>query len=251
MSRTQLTRLCLMLAMFAACADDATSTTAQAARYTLRWTHPDATRVGEALVFTNDLGYQITLRAGYLTTYSVELVPCEQDQLAALTARAWDAAWWLAGAPATAWAGHSSERGPNAIGPLVERVGDAQDQEHTASTLPTSASCKLHYLVARADADTPRDAAAPDMVNTTLLLEGEYLAPQSATPAPFVLRTTVANARLDTLEIAVARDDAPRVILERRADKLFEGVALDEQDEDTIMRQVLINLIDHTHLTLD
>jgi hypothetical protein len=242
------------LGLLAACADapaaDAPALEPEAVRYTLRWSAPDAVRDADALRFTNDLGYAITLRTSYLVTYSVELVPCEQTQQTSIASRAWDAALWLAGAPATAWAGHSGERGENVVGPFIERIGDTEDVEHVAAALPVAPSCKAHYLVGRADKYVTPLADGPDMDRTTLLLTGEYVAPGGGDPVPFTLRTAVANARLDTLDIPVAIDAAPRVTVERRADTLFDGVALADQDEETIMRLILVNLVEDTHITI-
>lgn len=130
---------------------------------------------GEAQLET-ELGYQVTLTRGYLTSYSVQLVACEDDEASVATPTA--SRGWLADllGSGVAYAGHSydSENPMAWEQPLVESLTAPADRVMGEVDSTGLSYCGVHYLAARADDDAVDMPGDADMQRVTLVLDGRW-----------------------------------------------------------------------------
>lgn len=229
--------------------------------YTLDWAPDDtvvpAAGADGAFTVTSDLGYVIRVRRGWMTSYGIELVECAREASPAPLARAGALLW--SAVESTAWAGHSTDTpNPAAAHPMqVESLVDPRTHDVARLELAPQAYCKLHYLLARAGAearDLPRE---PDMVGSSLHVEGTYRAPGSTAEVPFTLHTAsaygalVEHAGADAQPLRVDTGDRDaRVTVRRRRARMFDGVDFAHVNERAAAMQVLRALVEHVDVSV-
>jgi hypothetical protein len=229
--------------------------------YALAWTEDDVVRDagGASWQVTNDLGYQVRVTRGYLTTYSMELVECPKAVTGFATPPSAFAAL-LSLLEATAWAGHSAGTpNPAAIRALhIESLTAPVARELATVTLAPQAYCQLHYLIARAAKESSGLPDDLDMVDASLHVEGTYRVPGSELEKPFRVHTGIANGGLFNrsatppapIRVDTGRAGA-RVTVRRRLGAMFDGVAFATMTEGMVAGQIMQALIDHVEIEIE
>lgn len=245
------------------CQDDASETfdgmdEAAQVTYTYHWDRRDVTWVDSARwQITNDQGYTIQVDEGHIVNYETALVPCPIAKKKVTTPLT--SLWAQFGAffsVTTAYAGHGDVADQSALKTgFVEAIGGSSVTKTVTQLQPTT-YCDIHYLVARADQTVVRDADMPDMVNRSILLEGQYKAPGGGDWTPFVVDSSIAYGALrnnsvvsmDSGSIVLGEATKLSVTLRRPMRSLFKDIDFEGMNESSIARTILKNLLDGTDL---
>jgi len=191
----------------------------------------------KAHVFTTDRGYTVGLYAGYVSTASVELVPCregangEQGRLG----HALGAARRFLG-PALAFANHAYNHDGTLVGgPVVESISREAARELGVGVSAGKRYCRLHVLAA------PVEMASDDgfhMNRWSAYVRGFYQGPGSGERHAFDAHVNLRGGALVDLregerltEPAVAADGkraAAKVVVKRSPARAFDGVRFEK-----------------------
>lgn len=222
-------------------------------RYRLEWT-TDGVAAGSEL--TNDLGYRIHLKRGWITSYSMELVECPKADATA-SERIGRSGWsWLFD-DGIAWAGHNAGTpNPAAIKPMqVESLTDPQGHDVGNVMLAPQPYCQLHYLVARAGHDSPGLPSELDMVDTTIHLDGTYRAPGGGAETPFTVHSASAYGQLFARVVGADRPlhvdtgrESVQIVVRRRLAKIFDGVDFATMKEKALALRILESVVEHVEV---
>jgi hypothetical protein len=184
--------------------------------------------------FTSDLGYQIRLTRGYLSSQSVELVAC------AGAARPWSFSWIR---EAHAHGASSSTRlGFGRVDSLLAPPG-AVGLGMLAP--PPGSYCELTLGLRVADADAEGLPAGVDMVGKTILVGGFYTAPGGGEEVAFEGETTAsaaAKAALGPLSLSGDGVRQATLAVSLATERWFDGADLATLSKEQIGRAVLQNL---------
>jgi hypothetical protein len=227
--------------------------------YDLDWTQdrimPNASGQGWSVI--NDLGYHVTVERGYLVTGSVQLIPCSQPD------QGGTASWlidWLLLAPAHA--GHGGERDESkSTLPYVETLTKPTAVNLETVSVPQEALyCQAHYLVAYGVESAKNLPSEPDMIGTSLLVEGLVQASETGPARPFSIKTELVWGTITDLRATVepadhlrltTDGDAVTVILRRDLGALFDGVDFDRMPEIEQAKAVLRSVTNHTQVFVE
>ncbi len=198
---------------------------------------------GEATITTNT-GYIVVIDRLEITTYSFELVPCDDELFRQLQTPARKQA--RLSFIGTAWAGHAQAARPT-------RTFEARVESPLRDTKPVLldhllppdyAYCRGHYLVARA----PETADAAANAGASVRLHGRYRHDATSPWAPLEISTGMAHGTL--IDIADAQTpkgisvaDGPAIIVTRRLATMFDDIDLASAPEREISRQMLRQLM--------
>jgi hypothetical protein len=234
-------------------------------RYVLEWDTDGVEAETTGWSTTNDLGYRVHLRRGYLVSYNAELIACEDESEDSTDGQGSETGSFqalsllrnLAGSP-LAWAGHPSETSPSATPhSMAEDLVAPQEIEFGYLSLPQGVFCSVHYLVARGDFETRGRPAMPDLDGTSIYLEGNYRSPGAAEDIEFVIETSLANGRIDPLvdldgdSIAFDAQEANlEVIVTRDLAVLLDEFDFDNMESDELEFQLARNVIEATRITV-
>lgn len=230
-----------------------------AVTYALAWADDDVTPSadGPGFVVTSDLGYTVHVTRGWITSFGMELVECPRPA-AAPVARAGELLGSLL--VGDAWAGHSSDApNPAAARPMqIESLTAPHTADVATLQLEPQTYCKLHYLLARAGAEARDLPARPDLVGTSLHVEGTWRVPGTAHATPFTLRTASAYGALleragdaaDPLRVDTGAGGA-RVTLRRHRGRMFDGVDFARMPERAAAMQVLRATVEHVDVQVE
>ncbi|MBY0279378.1 hypothetical protein K2Z84_28920, partial [Candidatus Binatia bacterium] len=228
--------------------------------YALAWATGDVAAApdGVGFVVANDLGYSVHVTRGWITSYGMELVECPRPASPTPVARA--GALLESLFVSEAFAGHSSDTpNPAAVHPMqIESLTEPRATDVATLRLEPQAYCKLHYLLARAGAEARDLPPQPDLVGTSLHVEGTWRAPGTTRDVPFTLRTASAYGAL----VETSGDDAQplrvdtgvaatRVTLRRHRARMFDGVDFARMSERTAAMQVLRATVEHVDVQIE
>lgn len=215
-------------------------------------TGPDAF----ATQFENDMGYEIELSRLMINTYSVELIPCDEDLFRRLQQPRQRPQQSSGGLIGTAWAGHGDPTRPTRTGVIRPEWPLSQDNPVFMDTLdpPDYAYCRAHYLIGRVPNDDATQGTYPDLVGLSLVVEGSVAAPGETGSEPFSIQTsaahgTLAEFKVQSLEDGIRITAGDRIVVKRRLDALFDGVDFSTMSEQELARTVLRNVVQS--VTLD
>lgn len=227
--------------------------------YHLDWTQDriSPNEDGQGWSVINDLGYHVAVERGYLVTASVQLVPCPKADQGG-------AASWLIDRllPRPAYAGHGGEQDESKTTlPYVESLTEPSLVNLDTVPVPHGALyCQAHYLVAYGIEAAKNLPAEPNMVGTSLLVEGMVRASQTGPARPFSIKTdlvwgTITDLRptagtADHLRLTTGRD-AVTVTLRRDLGTLFDGVDFDHMTEIDQAKAVLRSVTNQTQVFVE
>ena len=191
-----------------------------------------------------DQGYAVHISRGYLVTYSLQLVPCDE-----LEHESGDAGDWfreLVGV-GRAHAGHSAEgEDPSLldtawvealVSPAAVGFGEVQPGVGTY--------CGVHYLMARSDDKGRNFPGDIDMLRKSLYLEGTWRAPGGTEDTPFTVFTTYANGVIaqpfeDHVD-STAND--VNVVVTRDLGVWFDAIDFATANDNAVAWQIVKNII--------
>ncbi len=216
--------------------------------YRLQWELGAAQPSPDGLgwVVDTDLGYTVHVESGWISTYSVQLIECEDqddahthddDDLAAL--------WNAVAGSGVAWAGHSGETDASiSTAGVVETLDGTMTAELAAVTVTNSTRyCEAHWLAFRAD-DTVQGNDDGSLDGRTLWLTGTYRAPGDDVDSPFIIETSLGNGVILGLPTVIDTASTGAVITVRRElGRLFDGVEFATDADARIEQRILANLV--------
>ncbi len=192
---------------------------------------------------TNDLGYEIRVRAGKLVTRNLELVPCHAPLAANPLARL-----FTGFGPLAAHAGHGSVL-PNASRiskSFEEDLSRPADREIEVRRVRDPDYCQGHFLIAR-PSGTPPSAASIEIAGIwSHGVRG---------PKPFAIRGATAYGRLkDLIDAAGGPTERQSIIggvqvdVRRALDSMFDGVDFEAMSETEQAGRIARSLVDNARL---
>ncbi len=143
--------------------------------YVLAWETDDITMLSNGgWQVTTNLGYEVQLHTGYVTTFRMELIECETEA----------ASGWFPLLPAPVKAGHPSD-GPSETRTTQDAVEDLMTlSSQSVASLPVSRAdwCTLHYLAGPTTETALNVSGTSETVlGKSILMTGAYKAPNSDT----------------------------------------------------------------------
>lgn len=203
-------------------------------RYSLAWDWETVERTDHGWRFETDLRYQVHLTEAWVNSYSIELLPCDDQAMV-------PPSWWIG----AAYADHSYEGDSSRVeGPYLETFGDPL-RAIGFGAASGWAYCKLAYLIAPTEAEG--DTQAIDAV----WLKGSYT-PPGGEETPF--EASVALAGGASVQLPPAPADVPlgvHYIVTRYPARAFDGLRLEELVATEIAWEVLANLSEMTVVTAE
>ncbi|MGB0590319.1 MAG: hypothetical protein ACPGU1_11615 [Myxococcota bacterium] len=217
-------------------------------RYHLTWDWGAAEPTDGGWRVITDRGYEVEVTEGYLVTYSVQLAPCTEEELGARLKLP-----RLLGA-GRAWAGHGGAEDPSAwLTGIAEPLATPQSVSLEPVALDAGLYCNAHYLVARAEGKTRGLPDAFNMVGTSLYIQGTA-ALDGGEPQPFSIWSTLPVGELvvwsDPVSPVDLSDGTIDVTFTRDLGRLFDGVAFQTMNDESIEKTVLLGLIERLSVTL-
>lgn len=221
--------------------------------YELTWNLRDITPEEDGtLRWQTNLGYELRLVEGFLTSFSAQVVPCDPAQSTGLTPLL-----EALGFPRPAFAGHgSADTNPAALTtPHIERLTPLP-RSHAFGEASVSAGtfCQTHYLIAGATENATNLPSSPNMLGTSLYLRGHFREAQSQRWRDFEVHTALANGLLAPLQTIEGRSvdqissstGEVTVMIERTLAGFFEDVDFKDVTPTKLERQLLSSVIAHT-----
>ena len=237
--------------------------------YHLSWDTEGVKLSGDGPELTNNLGYDIQLRSGYLVFYSTQLVPCADDEEAELAQTEhrgidWGRWWGRLIGIRTAHAGHGDEDlDPSVMAQsYIENLGAPESMTLGSRTIEGTRYCQVHYLVARGGAETIGLPEDQDMVGASLFMEGTWTL-DGMQPQPFTILSSAAYGTMTQLYSASdygvpdkefelnASEAGARVEIERSLYGLFEDLDFETMTDTQLGRQVLQNAIEYSRIHVE
>ena len=185
--------------------------------FKLDWVSRDTTS------FSNDLGYEISLDDGSLTTYSAELLACEESSLTS---------WFM---PQTAHAGHGDEISEaRTTQPLTESLRTQTAVLLETRTIAANNYCSIHVVIGP---DTESETS-------TLQLSGSYLSSDQDTVGSFSFQTDLAWGQIYPLPTPIGTNEtAVSITLQRDITMLFDSIDFTTDNDAEIEKALLRNII--------
>ena len=228
---------------------------------------------GQGWFVTNNLGYRVMVHRGYLTTHSLELIPCDPatatlpprffrffnhwgnrlQLFAALLPERQDLNP-LQSQPAFAGHGPLTYNPSRMVMPYVESLVQPAAIQRKPHSVPKAVYCKAHYLIARATGAVQNQPDNRGMDDLSLWIEGEYTAPNATVTNPFVLKTSIAwGSIMDAIASPGTSDRATKIVLtsgksmtrvtlRRNLGSMFDGVDFENMSESERARAILRSL---------
>lgn len=171
----------------------------------------------------NDLGYEITIDEGFVTTYSAELLACTDNSLSD----------WLL--PQTAYAGHGGDiSAAKTTEPLTESLTQQTAVLLETRTIAANTYCDIQVVL------------GPDATTATppLQITGSYRAPNQDTAVSFSFQPELAWGNIIPLSTNIGKQDtAVSITIQRDRNQLFNGINFASDSDETIEKALLRNLI--------
>ena len=203
------------------------SNTATLVTYKLDWA---AATDGE-IVITNDLGYEITVTDGIMTTYSAEVLACETNSLTD---------WLLS---PTAYAGHGEDiSAARTTSPLTESLTQATAVLLQTRTVAADNYCDIQVII------------GPDatMAQPTLTIAGSYRTVNEDMAHSFSFQTDLAWGQIYTLPTTIGKQEtAVSLTIQRDMTQLFNGIDFATDSDEDIEKALLRNLVNSTEIEVE
>ena len=204
----------------------------------------------EATSFVTDLGYFVQLTRLEVTTYSVELIPCDLQIFQDLQNGVYATQASLS-LVSPAHAAHADpERPTRTNGVEVEVPLNRNSALRFADLTPPAVDyCRLHYLIGR----VPNDAPSPS-AGVSLWVEGRYAAPDGSN-GTINLKSAMAFGRNVDLTGSTGEPisgpllSPTNISVDRNWQQAFSGAQLNKMDDDTLTRHILRALVNSVTAT--
>jgi hypothetical protein len=225
--------------------------------YNLEWDISPVEVPVWAWQFENDLGYEINLKELYLSSYSAQLVQCEES---AHTHTSRIIPENLLAVP-TAFAGHGDllENSTRTTEPFLEALKTSSTDYSTKTdwsslyNLDMNSYCKVHYLIGPVLETSTNLQANPDMLGQTLQLSGHFRHVDilNGEWTDFSLSSDQADGILiDLPNFAEQHEEDPSIYYEislnRELQTLFNDIDFPNTTEEEMATIILRNLTENT-----
>ncbi|MCB9744178.1 MAG: hypothetical protein H6740_16390 [Alphaproteobacteria bacterium] len=211
-------------------------------RYVSAWDTEGLTRSAEGWELTNDQGYRVRVRSGWIVTNSLSLVECA-------TASLQPQPLGLALVEATAFAGHGGETDPSALPlPVAQSLTALEPQTLAELQFTAARYCEAHQLVARVIDGAQGAPESPALTGLSLTVEGAWAGKDDAW-TPFTVESSAAFGKLHALEDVEGEGARLELTLTRKLATLFDGVDFREADEDDIIDALLRRVVEDAELS--
>lgn len=225
-------------------------------RFDWEWGSAQPDEMGNGWSVTNNLGYRIHLKQGYLATVSTEMIACPhthptpQSSLLPGIATAFFAA-------KTAYAGHSGNKHDASQIPssYVESIAAPKALLLTSHFGDEPDYCYTHYLIASAKSWMQNLPSDRNMIDTSLFLAGELQSPGSQEWTPFTVQSKLAWGGLlrpitqSAAEVAIVALEPifpsvnVQVMIRRNLGTLFDNVDFATMNDETRARTILSMIV--------
>lgn len=206
------------------------------AEYQLDWVEEHT--ASETLILENDLGFQIEIQKGYVSSYSVRIYPCSTTSAHVFLPIG------------VAWAGHSDVLVPgNWLQPWVENFLNLESIQQEKS-FEEHRACSLVYTIARADGSSGNLPTAVDLRNLSIYLEGMWA--KDGQEGTFSWSSSLPAERVFSLDDCVdegTTGTGMRVQLTRNISTAFDEIDFTTVDEQVGALQIMTNLVQDSQLT--
>jgi hypothetical protein len=191
---------------------------------------------------TNDQGVTFTVESGWLSSYSAALAPCVAEE---------ETEWARRGlierllGIGTALADHAVDIDPSALAdPILEDLAGLQSSDSVPLSFSPTDYCQLHYLIARADAETTDPAPGVPMSLVTLRLNGHWTDGEDG--GDLQVESSFNYGALFSLEGLAESPPGGQAQIEirRKASLLFSGIEPNLLSENELGWQITKNLVD-------
>lgn len=224
--------------------------------YHLAWEWEGARKVEEGWQVTNDLGYEVHVKQGYLVNRSIELVECPARSTH-------ESHGWLLDtfAPTSAYAGHGDDEHDESriSAPYIESLANPASSDLERVLVHQTAYCQAHYLIGEGIETSQNLPAELDMLGLSMFLAGEYKAPDAESATPFTISTELAWGRLTDLmapdsngslsqTMLTIEGQTVDVTIRRELRSLFDGVDFKTMSATDQAKTVLRSLANSTNI---
>lgn len=208
--------------------------------------YPEGKPTDTPRLFTNNLGYQITLNTAYLTVADAQLQVCDQ-------ASQW---WHLVGVMPVAHAQSTDSISNNRM--FVENMLRADFETIEVASLKASdaAYCHLGLTLAPAAAQSQALPKKIDMVGKTLYLKGKYLSASGGEAMTFEFSVTdqiainVSFQDHDSQDSALnfsAEDASKEIVVGIAYDGWLDDVDFENMDHSQQIQKIMGNVVKSVH----
>ena len=211
--------------------DDSMSALLSSAEYTLTWDTSDVTWEAQGWSTTTDLGYVVHVENGWVGSYGLSLVACED-----VIVRHSDLLWALIGVQ-TAYAGHSGDEiDPSALVlDQMESLATPIPHHYGPYLFAPDTYCRVHYVMSYAIEDASEDGR--NLTGSSLWLEGTITGPNGDT-WPLEVQSDVAHGTLrDLPQLANVADatlftEHVEIRVTRSLATMFDGIDFAQEPSD-------------------
>jgi len=216
--------------------------------YQLDWDLNGAELTSDGWQITTDLGYEVVIHEGYITSFNASLISCSHSH---------GLFGWLVEmlSPGEVQAGHGgTDDEPSIVNASVVESLTAPSSTVMGTVHVTEPNyCNGFYVLGQAHdlaANLPDDF---DMTGNSLYIRGEYIA-NDGTATPFTVTTNVGWGTQDDLTLpqsdrnihVAVGNEAITISIQRSLATLFDGIDFETADEITLSHSLLRNLTDNT-----
>ncbi|PRQ06182.1 hypothetical protein ENSA7_41000 [Enhygromyxa salina] len=239
-------------------APSTSSVAPSSATWVLDWAPGDAQPLASGWTGVNDLGFTVTVEAGWIGSWGASLVQCADARVA-------DAGLAVA-TPGLVARGHASgvDDLSAEVFDLVESLTELGVARGEARELDGARYCAAHYLLAplsvlsagveQAERELDEHARALELGGASVLIIGSWTHP-SRGAGTFVIRSDQAYGKILELELDADWDAGDRsrvdLVIRRPLDAMFDGVDFELDPADDAGWTVLGNLARGTSVTVE
>ena len=222
--------------------------------YILDWAWGEALPAegGRGWSVTNNLGYTIQVQRGYLVNRSVELIPCEYE--GSLVEIFLDR---LASQPVQAGHGDAEHDSTRISTPFIESFAQPSTSELETVFGYEPTYCQAHYLIAPGIETARNLPTEVNLLDKSLLIEGNYTTPHSDTAVPFTVSTGLAWGIVTNLNniktgfqpaIIEAGNQSRQIIIRRNLEGMFDNLDFQRMTPDEQAQSILRSLTASTQI---
>lgn len=211
--------------------DDGSHALLSSAEYTLTWDTADVTWETQGWSTTTDLGYVVHVENGWVGSYGLSLVACED-----VIVRGSDVLWSLVGVQ-SAYAGHSGDEiDPSALVlDQMESLATPIPHQYGPYLFAPDTYCRVHYVMSYAIEEA--EAEGRNLTGSSLWLEGTITSP-NGDRWPLDVQSDVAHGalrdlpQLANLANAALLTEHVEIRVTRALATMFDGIDFNQEPSD-------------------
>jgi hypothetical protein len=220
--------------------------------YRLAWYTDGITYNDSGWTVTTASGYTVHVEAGYITSYSAELVYCPHNH-------SFLGLFGSIFSMLTAHAGHTGETSPAKVNAsVIESLTKPTETDWDTVTVAEPAYCQGHYLIGRADNTTQAMPNDVNMNRMSIYIRGTYRSATTESATPFLIQTNLGNGTLQELHMpdkpnavhAEIGAQPVEITIRRHLATLFDQIDFDHMGTQEQAKALLNQLIAQTEIVV-